>query len=57
MEDSIFAHVANIDANLNKNLLGLALSDRLGCSKLAMSIRSMTANNGSCELFEADICE
>ena len=32
-------------------------SDRLEFSKLAISIGSMTANNGSCELFEAYISE
>ena len=57
LEYPICAHVATMDAYLDENLLGSALSDRLEFSKLAMSIGSMTAKNGSCELFEADISE
>ena len=46
-----------MDANLYGNLIDLALSDRLVFSKLAMSIRSMTSKNGSCELFKSGIRE
>ena len=55
MEYPIRSHVASNGCEFRWNLLGLALSDRLVFSKLAMSIRSMTAHNGSCELFKVDI--
>ena len=57
MGDPIHAHMDAIDANLNRRLLDSALSDILNFSKLAMSIGSMTANNGSCEFSEANISE
>ena len=49
--------MAMMYATLYGNLLNLALLDRLEFSRLAMSIESMTANNGGCELLEADISE
>ena len=55
VEDGIHAHVASTDARLDDKLLGCALSDRLEFSKIAMSIGSLTANCGSCELFEANM--
>ena len=47
--------MATMDANLDGNLLYLALSDILDFSKLAMSIGSITAKNRSFELFNTDI--
>ena len=57
LEDPIRAHVATIDANLDGKFMDLALSDILKMLKLAMSIGSMKAHNGSCELFEVEISE
>ena len=54
VEDGIRAHVAATDARLDEKLLDCALSDRLEFSKIAMVIGSLTANCGSCELFEAN---
>ena len=48
---------ASIDSNLDGSLLDSALSSRLGISKLAMSIGSLTMINDKCELFEADVSE
>ena len=55
VEDGIGAHVASTDARLDEKLLECALSDRLKLSKIDMIIGSMTANCGSCELFEANM--
>ena len=55
VEDVIRAHVASIYAGLDGKLLDAALSDRMKFSNFAMAIVSMTANSGSCELFEADM--
>ena len=55
MEEDICAHVASTDARLDEKLLDCALSDRLKLSKIAMAIGSMTANCGSCDLFESNI--
>ena len=52
VEYGIRAHVAATDARLDEKLLDCALSDRLELSKIAMAIGSLTANCGSCELFE-----
>ena len=52
MEDGIRAHMASTDARLDEKLLDCALSERLEFSKIAMAIGSLTANCGSCELFE-----
>ena len=56
-DDPIRAHVASIDSNLDRALLDSALLSRLGISKLAMSIGSLTMINDKCELFEADVSE
>ena len=55
MEDGIRAHVASIDAQLDEKLLDCALSDRLELSKIAIAIDIMTANCGSCDLFESNM--
>ena len=52
VEDGIHAHVVSTDAPLDEQLLDCTLSDRLEFSKIAMAIGSLTANCGSCELFE-----
>ena len=57
VKDPIRAYVDEMGPNLDGNVLDLELSDRLEFSKLAMSIGSKTANNGSCELFEANMSE
>ena len=53
----IRAHVDTMYVNLDGNLIDSALSDRLEFLELAMSIGSITANNGIFELFEANISE
>ena len=55
VEDGIWAHVAATDTRLDEKLLDCALSDRLKFSKIDMAIGSLTANCGSCELFEANM--
>ena len=47
--------MAATDARLDEKLLDCALSYKLEFSKIAMAIGSLTANCGSCELFEADM--
>ena len=55
VENGIRAHVESTDAQIDEKLLDCALSDRLEFFNIAMAISSLTANCGSCELFEANM--